>query len=107
MEKECVVLTRDQELRDRLAQFFEQTLHCKTLPLDDGEATFKQISGQSAPPVVLDVRPESSVLDLRWFLDEILGGRLPALDVIAIHDQQLPVPLAAHVDLLSQACLSP
>ncbi len=107
MEKECVVLTRDPELRDRIHQFFERTLQCKTLFAEEGERAFQQISGQTAPTVVLDARPESGLLDPKEFLDQIIAGRLPALNVITIHDRHLPVSVAAYADMLSQACLSP
>lgn len=107
MEKECVVLTQDQELRERIQQFFQEALKCNTRFAEESESAFQQISRQSVPTVVLDLDPKTGIADLGLFFKEVIGGRLPALNVITVHGQNLPVSVAAYSDLLSQVCLSP
>jgi DNA-binding NtrC family response regulator len=105
MNNECVILTQDSELLDRVRQFLEQSLEGRTLHAESCDAAFQQISGQSAPTVILDARLGQSVSESALFLEAVVAGRLPAVNVITVQESHLPVELAALADLLSQVVL--
>lgn len=107
MSNECVVLTQDLELGDRVRNFMEQTLDFRTLLSTDSHTTFQQISGQSVPTVVLDARSNTDLSEAKAFLDEVIQGAVPAVNILTVQDAELPIEIAAFADLLSQATLPP
>ncbi len=105
MGNECVVLTHDVELFDRIQEFFAGSLDCRTVRAEDSETAFKQISGQSLPTVLLDLRTGSDCRAPAAFLNRVIQEQFPALNVLAVQDQSLPVEAAALADLTTQVKL--
>ena len=105
MEHECVVLTRDANLCDAIRRFFDEHFCCETHFSEDWESAIQQISGQSVPTVILDVRASADSSEAASFLNAVIAGRMPALNVITVQDDMLPIPVAAYADLLSQVTL--
>jgi len=105
MNNECVVLTSDPDLRERVRNFFFEALDCQAEAVEHWETAIEQISGQSVPTAILDIRPTADISQVALFLEAVIGGRLPALNVITVQDETLPVSVAAYADLLSQQAL--
>ncbi len=104
MGNECVVLTHDLELFDRIQEFLG-SLDCQAVRAEDCETAFEQISGQSLPTVILDVRPGADLTGAAAFLERVAFGEIPALNVLTVEGRSLPVEVAALADLLSQVKL--
>ncbi|MCA9072056.1 MAG: sigma 54-interacting transcriptional regulator, partial [Planctomycetaceae bacterium] len=99
---ECVALTADLDLFQRIRLLFEQRLNCRVAQAEDCDSTVEQIARQSLPTVILDVRPGSQVAEVTQFLGQVIEGQWPALNVITVQGPLVPVEVAAYADLLSQ-----
>lgn len=105
MIKECVVLTQDLELGDRVKHFMEQMLVFRTVLATHSQSVFQQISGHSIPTVVLDARLTADVSEVSDFLKEVIQGAIPAVNILTVQDSELPIEVAAFTDMLSQTTL--
>ena len=104
MSIECVVLTHDWKLFDRIQEFLG-SWDCPAVRAEDCQTAFEQISDQFVPTVILDIRPGADLGAASAFLERVAAGEVPALNVLTVEGQSLPVEVAAWADLLSQVKL--
>jgi DNA-binding NtrC family response regulator len=107
MRAQPVILTPDPVLAKQAVSFLAGRFGCLASVATDHESALDLLARIAAPTVLLDARPGPAVAEAAALLNRVLDGRLPALNVVTVRGDVLPVECAEQADMLGLVELPP